>query len=33
MKRFMSGWSDNVVFPLKVNTDASAQHARVIELY
>ena len=33
MKRFMSGWSDNVAYPLKVTTDASALHARVMELY
>ena len=33
MKRFMSGWSDNVAYPIKVTTDASALHARVMELY
>ena len=33
MKRFMSGWSDNVAYPLKVTTDASALRARVMELY
>ena len=33
MKRFMSGWSDNVACPLKVTTDASAPRARVMELY
>ena len=33
MKRFMSGWSDNVVHPLKGTTDASALRARVTELY
>ena len=33
MKRFITGWSDNVVYPLKVTTDASALHTRVIELY
>ena len=30
MKPFVSGWSDNVMYPLKV---ASALCARVIELY
>ena len=29
----MSGWSDNMVYPLKVTTDARALPARVIELY
>ena len=33
MKHFMNGWSDNVVYPLKVTTDASALRARIIELY
>ena len=33
MKHFMSGWSDNVAYPLKVTTDASALRARVMELY
>ena len=33
MKRFTSRWSDNVVYSLKVTTDASALRARVIELY
>ena len=33
MKDFISGWFDNVVYPLKVTTDASALRARVIELY
>ena len=33
MKRFMSRWSDNVAYPLKVATDASALLARVMELY
>ena len=32
-KRFISGWSDNVVYPLKVTTDTSALHARVIDRY
>ena len=30
MKRFMSGWSVNVVYPLMVTTDASPLRARVI---
>ena len=29
----MSEWSNNVVYPLKVTTDASALRAKVIELY
>ena len=33
MKRFMSGRSDNVAYPLKVTTDASALRARLMELY
>ena len=33
MKCFMSEWSNNVVYPLKVTTDASALRAKVIELY
>ena len=33
MKRFMSGLSDNVVYPAKATTDASALCTRVIELY
>ena len=33
MKRFMGWWSDNVAYPLKVTTGASALRARVIELY
>ena len=33
MKRFMSGCSDNVVYPLTVTTDASALRAKVMELY
>ena len=33
MKRFISGWSDNVVYPLKVTTSTSALHARVIDRY
>ena len=33
MKRFMSGWSDNVAYSLKVTTDASALRATVMELY
>ena len=33
MKRFISGWSDNVVYPLKATTDTSALHARVIDRY
>ena len=33
MKRFISGWSDNVVYPLKVTTDTSALRARVIDQY
>ena len=33
MKHFMSGWSDNVAYPLKITTDASALCARVMELY
>ena len=33
MKHFMSAWSDNVAYPLKVTKDASALHARVMELY
>ena len=32
-ERFMCGWFDNVVYPLKVTTDAKALRARVIELY
>ena len=33
MKRFMNGWSVNVVYPLKVTTDASPLRARAIYLY
>ena len=33
MKRFISGWPDNVAYLLKVITDASALRARVMELY
>ena len=33
MKHFMSGSSDNATYPVKVNTDASALRAKVIELY
>ena len=29
----MSEWSNNVVYPLKVTTDASALRAKVIKLY
>ena len=32
MKRFMSRWSDNAVYPLKVTADTSALRARVTEL-
>ena len=33
MKRFMSWWSDNLAYPPKVTTGASALRARVTELY
>ena len=33
MKRYMSGWSDNVTYLLKVTADASTLHDKVTLLY